>query len=128
MTVAFWCVLIMILLPIGCAGIAKFSSGKFSARQNHAPRDFLDRLEGLPRRAHNAQLNSFEAIPGFAAAVIIAHIAGVAQLVTIDVLAVLFVTTRLLYIIFYLADWAAVRSLAWLAGMALVVSLFIVSA
>ncbi|WP_268798395.1 MAPEG family protein [Pseudomonas huanghezhanensis] len=128
MTVAFWCVLIVILLPIGCAGIAKFSSGKFGARQNHNPRDFLDSLEGLPRRAHAAQLNSFEAIPGFAAAVIIAHIAGVAQLVTIDVLAVLFVTTRLLYIIFYLADWAAVRSLAWLAGMALVVSLFIVSA
>jgi uncharacterized MAPEG superfamily protein len=127
MTVAFWCVLIVILLPIVCAGIAKFSSGKFSAGHNHDPRDFLDRLEGVPRRAHNAQLNSFEAIPGFAAAVIIAHIAGVAQLVTIDVLAVLFVTTRLLYIIFYLADWAALRSLAWLAGMALVVSLFIVS-
>jgi uncharacterized MAPEG superfamily protein len=127
MTVAFWCVLIVILLPLVCTYIAKFSSGKFSGRQNHDPRDFLDRLEGFPRRAHNAQLNSFEAIPGFAAAVIIAHIAGVAQLVTIDVLAVLFVTTRLLYIIFYLADWAALRSLAWLAGLALVVSLFVVS-
>ena len=127
MTVAFWCVLIVILLPLVCTSIAKFSSGKFGGQQNHDPRDFLDRLEGLPRRAHNAQLNSFEAIPGFASAVIIAHIAGVAELVTIDVLAVLFVTTRLLYIIFYLADWAALRSLAWAAGLALVVSLFIVS-
>lgn len=127
MTVAFWCVLIVILLPIGCAGIAKFSSGKFSARHNHDPRDFLERLEGLPRRAHNAQLNSFEAIPGFAAGVIIAHVAGVAQLVTIDVLAVLFVTSRLLYIIFYLADLAALRSLAWIVGMGLVIALFGVS-
>lgn len=128
MTVAFWCVLIAILLPIICAGIAKFSSGKFRMGHNHDPRDFLDRLEGLPRRAHNAQLNSFEALPGFAAAVIIAHIAGNAQLVTIDVLAVLFITSRLLYIIFYLADLAMLRSLAWLIGMGLIIGLFGASA
>jgi uncharacterized MAPEG superfamily protein len=127
MTVAFWCVLIVILLPIVCAGIAKYSGGKFSGRQNHNPRDFLDQLEGLPRRAHAAQQNSFEAIPGFAAAVIIAHVAGGAQLVTIDVLAVLFVTSRLLYIIFYLADLAALRSAVWLIGMGLVIALFGVS-
>jgi uncharacterized MAPEG superfamily protein len=123
MTVAFWCVLVVILLPL----VAKFSSGRVSARQNHNPRDFLDQLEGLPRRAHAAQQNSFEAIPGFAAGVIIAHVAGVAQLVTIDVLAVLYVTSRLLYIIFYLADLAALRSLVWFIGLALVVALFGVS-
>ncbi|GAB7530901.1 MAPEG family protein [Pseudomonas sp. 3A(2025)] len=128
MTVAFWCVLIAILLPIICAAIAKLSSGKFNLDHNHDPRDFLDRLEGLPRRAHNAQLNSFEVLPGFAAAVIIAHIAGNAQLVTIDVLAVLFITSRLLYIIFYLADLALLRSLAWLVGMGLIIGLFGASA
>ncbi|HEX8596451.1 MAG TPA: MAPEG family protein [Pseudomonas sp.] len=128
MTVAFWCVLIAILLPIVCAGIAKFSSGKFSARQNHNPRNFLNNLEGLPARAHAAQLNSFEILPGFIASVIIAHIAGNAQLVTIDVVAVLFITSRLLYIIFYLADWAALRSMAWLLGMGLIVGLFVASA
>jgi uncharacterized MAPEG superfamily protein len=127
MTVAFWCVLIVILLPIVCAGIAKFCGGGFRMRDNHDPRDFLESLEGLPRRAHAAQQNSFEAIPGFAAGVIIAHVAGVAQLVTIDVLAVLFVTSRLLYIIFYLADLAALRSLVWFIGLALVVALFGVS-
>lgn len=128
MTVAFWCVLIAILLPILCAGIAKFGSGRFKAGHNHDPRDFLDRLEGFPRRAHNAQLNSFEILPGFAAAVIIAHIAGNAQLVTIDVLAVLFITSRLLYIIFYLADLALLRSLVWLVGMGLIIGLFGASA
>lgn len=127
MTVAFWCVLVVILLPLVCTSIAKFSSGQFGARQNHNPRDFLNNLEGLPRRAHAAQQNSFEAIPGFAAGVIIAHVAGVAQLVTIDVLAVLFVTSRLLYIIFYLADLAALRSLAWAIGLGLVIALFGVS-
>lgn len=65
--------------------------------------------------------------PAFAAAVIIAHIAGNAQLVTIDVLAVLFITSRLLYIIFT-ADLAALRSLVWLVGMGLIIALFGVSA
>jgi uncharacterized MAPEG superfamily protein len=62
------------------------------------------------------------------AAIIIAHIAGNAQLVTIDVVAVLFITSRLLYIIFYLADWAALRSVAWLVGIGLIIGLFIASA
>lgn len=128
MTVAFWCVLVAIILPIVCAGIAKFASGKFSGKHNHNPRNFLNNLEGLPARANAAQLNSFEILPGFAAAVIIAHIAGNAQLVTIDVVAVLFITSRLLYIIFYLADWAALRSVAWLVGIGLIVGLFIASA
>ena len=58
---------------------------------------------------------------------IIAHLAGTASLVTINVLAVLFVTSRLLYIICYLADWAILRSLVWAVGMALIASFFFVS-
>ena len=66
-------------------------------------------------------------LPAFAAAVIIADIVGTAQPVTIEVLAVLFVTSRLLYIICYLADWAMMRSIVWFIGMGLVVSFFFVS-
>ena len=128
MTVAFWCVLIAIFLPLICSVIAKVSSGKFRPGHNHDPRDFLDRLEGLPRRAHAAQLNGFEVLPGFAAAVIIAHIAGNAQLVTIDVLAVLYITSRLLFIIFYLADLAVLRSISFIVGLGLIVGLFVASA
>jgi len=127
MTVAFWCVLIAICLPYLCTSVAKFGSGRFGMRENHDPRAFLETLEGFAKRAHAAQLNSFEVTPAFAAAVIIAHIANVAELVTIDVLAVLFITSRLLYIICYLADWAMLRSLVWFVGMALIASFFIVS-
>ncbi|AJO81168.1 MULTISPECIES: MAPEG family protein [Pseudomonas] len=127
MTVAFWCVLIAIFLPYLCNGLAKFSGGTFGLRDNHDPRAYLERLEGFAKRAHSAQLNSFEVTPAFAAGVIIAHIANVAELVTIDVIAVLFITSRLLYIICYLADWAILRSLVWLIGMVLVASLFFVS-
>ena len=127
MTVAFWCVLIAIFLPYLCTGVAKFSGGKFGPRQNHDPRAFLDTLEGFAKRAHSAQLNSFEVTPAFAAAVIIAQLAGTAELVTINVLAVRFITSRLLYIICYLADWAMLRSLVWFVGMALIASFFFVS-
>ncbi|CRM98761.1 MAPEG family protein [Pseudomonas sp. 34 E 7] len=127
MTVAFWCVLIAIFLPYLCTGVAKFSEGKFELRHNRDPRAFLDTVGGVAKRAHNAQLNSFEVTPAFAAAVIIAHLAGTAELVTINVLAVLFITSRLLYIICYLADWAMLRSLVWIVGMALIASFFFVS-
>ena len=127
MTVAFWCVLIAIFLPYLCTGVAKFSGGKFGARQNHDPRAFLETLDGFAKRAHSAQLNSFEVTPAFAAAVIVAHLVGTAELVTVNVLAVLFITSRLLYIICYLADWAALRSLVWFVGMVLIASFFFVS-
>ena len=126
MTVALWCILIAILLPYVCTWIAKLSGG-FRLKDNHDPRGFLDNLEGVGKRANAAQLNSFEVIPAFAAAVIVAHLAGNAELVTINVLSVLFITSRLLYIICYLADWATLRSLVWFVGMALIVSFFVVS-
>lgn len=127
MTVALWCILIALFLPPLCALIAKVSSGRFGLKDNHDPRAFLDTLSGLPRRAHAAQQNSFEAFPAFAAAVLVADIVGNAEQVTQDVLGVMYITSRLLYIICYLADWAALRSLVWFAGMAIIVAFFVVS-
>lgn len=127
MTVAFWCVLIAFLLPYVCTYIAKFGGG-YRLSDNHDPRDFLDSIGGLPRRAHSAQLNGFEITPFFAAAVIIAHLTGGALQVTVDVLSILFVTSRLLYIIFYLMDWATLRSLVWFVGLMMIVGLFIAAA
>jgi len=128
MTVALWCILFALLLPPLCALIAKVSSGRFGMKDNHDPRAFLDTLSGLPRRAHAAQQNSYEAFPAFAAAVLVADIVGNAEQVTQDVLGVMYITSRLLYIICYLADWAALRSLVWFAGLALIVAFFVVSA
>ncbi|AYG46984.1 hypothetical protein DV532_22890 [Pseudomonas sp. Leaf58] len=127
MTVALWCILIALFLPPLCGLIAKVSSGRFGLKDNHDPRAFLDTLSGLPRRAHAAQQNSYEAFPAFAAAVLVADIVGNAEQVTQDVLGVMYITSRLLYIICYLADWAALRSLVWLAGAAIIVAFFVVS-
>ncbi|MBD1597336.1 MAPEG family protein [Pseudomonas typographi] len=128
MTVAYGCVLVAILLPYLCTVTAKVASGRYNRRANHDPRGFLDSLEGLPRRAHAAQLNSFEILPGFAAAVIIGHLAGGAAQGTLDALAVAFIISRLVYIACYLGDWARLRSLVWFVGLCLVVSVFFVAA
>lgn len=128
MTLAYWCVLIAIALPYLGTITAKAVSGGFSPRHNHDPRALLDSLQGLGRRANNAQLNGFEVTPAFAAAVIIAHLAGGAEQGLLDQLAVAFVVSRVLYLLCYLADWAALRSLLWFVGMGLIAALFVVAA
>ena len=85
MTLAYWCVLVAILLPYLCTATAKFTGGDYGPRANSDPRAFLAGLEGWRKRASNAQLNGFEVTPAFAAAVIIAHQAGGAgQLTTVE--------------------------------------------
>lgn len=126
MTIAYWCVLAAILLPYIWTGVAKFTSG-FRPRDNHNPREYLDRLEGPAKRAHWAQLNTFESIPGFMAAVIIAHLAAAPQ-VTVDAIAVTYIGLRLLYGVLYITDKARLRSLVWAGGVACIVALFVVSA
>lgn len=128
MTLAYWCVLVALFLPYLSTVTAKSVSGGFSPKHNHDPRALLDNLSGLGRRANNAQLNSFEVTPAFAAAVIIAHLAGGAEQALLDQLAIAFVLSRIAYLICYLADWAALRSLVWFVGMGLIVSLFVVAA
>jgi len=127
MTVAYWCVLIALFLPYLCTGLAKGLGGGFTPKHNHDPRALQATMNGPAKRANNAQLNGFEVTPAFAAAVIIAHQIGHAAQTTIDLLAIWFIVSRILYIICYLADWAPIRSLIWGVGMALIASFFFVS-
>lgn len=123
MTIAYWCVLAAIVLPYIFSLIAK-SSGRYN---NYSPREFLEKQEGYHKRAHWVQLNSYEAFPAFAAAVIIAHLCLVSQS-TIDTLAVGFIGARVLYGVAYLANKATLRSLVWGSGFACVIALFVFSA
>lgn len=128
MTTAYWCVLIALFLPYVATGAAKFFGAGFGPRANHDPRVFLAGLKGWRKRADNAQHNGFEVTPAFAAAVIIAHLAGGAEQALLDKLAIAFVLSRVVYFALYLLDWAALRSLVWFAGMGLIASFFFVSA
>ena len=121
MTTAYLCVLIAAIMPILFAAYAKFSTEGYD---NSSPREFLDKLQGKSKRAHFAHLNSFEAFPAFAAAVIIAHLAGVSQ-GQITVLAVFFIIFRILYGICYILDKHSFRSTVWAGGFFCVLWLFI---
>jgi uncharacterized MAPEG superfamily protein len=120
-TIAYWCVLVAALLPIVCAGIAK--SGMFSKPRreggydNHDPRNWLARQTDWRARANAAQANSFEALPFFIGAVIIAHQLGAHQ-GRLDILAFAFVVLRMLYIMMYVSGMATVRSAVWSLALA----------
>src|SRR5674476_1350616 len=94
-TVAYWCVLIAALLPFVCATLAKSpgfgKSRKQGGYDNNDPRGWLARQTDWQARANAAQANSFEALPLFMGAVIIAHQLGAPQ-TRLDTLAVVFVT------------------------------------
>jgi uncharacterized MAPEG superfamily protein len=124
MTIAFWCVLIAALMPFILAGISKAGDKTFN---NKRPRDWYESVTGYRKRAWWAQQNSFEALPFFAAAVIIAHVAGANQ-ATVDFIAIGFIAARVAYATCYLADLHLVRSLAWLVGIGCCIALFIVAA
>jgi uncharacterized MAPEG superfamily protein len=119
-TIAYWCVLVAAILPIICAGIAKY--GMFATApskggyDNNNPRVWLARQSDWRARANAAQANTFEALPFFFAAVIIAHMLQAAQ-TRLDILALVFIVLRMAYVIMYVADLAKARSAIWALAM-----------
>ena len=115
-TVAYWCVLIAALLPIFCAGISKWGTFRQPRREggfdNDHPRAWLAQQTDWRARANAAQANSFESLPFFIGAVIIAHQLGANQL-RLDVLAFLFIVLRLMFVMTYVAGLSTARSVLW---------------
>lgn len=128
-TIAYWCILVAAVLPIVCAGIAKYGMFSKSRRDggydNHNPRAWLAKQTDWRARANAAQANTFEALPFFFAAVIIAHQLQARQTV-VDILAFMFVVLRVAYILMYVADMAKTRSAIW--ATALLVNIWILFA
>lgn len=127
-TVAYWCVLFTALLPLLCAWLAKHQDFRKPRKQggydNADPRGWLARQEGWKARANAAQANSFEAFPFFAAAVIIAHQLDAPQ-TRLDILAVVFLTLRVIYIVMYVAGLPAARSVIWALAFLVNIGIFL---
>ena len=125
-TIAYGCILVAVLLPIVCAGLAKRSgmgkSPQDGGYDNNNPRAWMANQGEDSARANAAQANSFEALPFFIGAVIIAHQLG-AQQTLLDVLAAAFIALRVAYIALYVTDRASARSLVW--GLALLINIAI---
>lgn len=119
-SIAHWCVLIAALLPVVCAGIAK--SGGFGrpvsagGYDNRDPRAWLGRQSNWRARANAAQANSFEALPFFIGAVVMALQLGADQ-GRVDLLCAVFVLLRIAYIGLYVGGLATLRTLVWVSAM-----------
>ena len=125
MALAYWCILIAALLPYLWVGIAKASGERYD---NRNPRAWQARQDN-PRsqRANAAQLNAFEAFAPFAASVLMAQATGV-DATRIGQLALAFVVLRVLHGLFYVLGIAALRSLSWAGGIAVVTWLMLLAA
>ena len=125
MTIPFWCILAVILMPIVLAFVGGYYRGKdFGKADNKNPRAQAAQMEGAGARTYAAQANAWEAALMFTAAVLTSHLAGLsAEAATPWALA--FVVFRVLHAIFYIKDVDMARSGAFLGGLACVITLFV---
>ena len=123
MTFALWMILATSVLIYATVYYAKHDK-KYN---NSSPREFLEQQKGAKKRAYWAHQNGFEIFPLFAAAVIIAHMAGAPQ-AQIDMLAGGFVLSRIGFTFAYIMDRSTVRSLIWGLGFFCIIGLFVISA
>ncbi|MDI3353903.1 MAPEG family protein [Pseudomonas sp. UYIF39] len=116
MSIPFWCVFISALLIF----LAKIPVAKAMNDQggydNHLPRQQQAQLTGFGARALAAHQNCFEAFILFAVGVLMAHTTQTAGWL-IDLLAIIFVISRIIYLRCYWVDLAWQRSLVWSVGL-----------
>jgi uncharacterized MAPEG superfamily protein len=128
MTVPFWCVFVAGLLPYVWVGIAaRERARQFGSADNKLPRIQEAQLTGLGARAMGAHNNSFEALPFFAAAVIIAHVCNADPGWSAS-FAVAFIIARIAHGALYLADIDIMRSLSFGVAQICSIALFVLAA
>ena len=124
MTIPFWCLLVVVLVPFVLAGLAGyFKLNQLGRLDNNHPRQQAAELAGPGARAWAAQQNAWEALAVFAPAVIVAHLAGADPRLS-AMAAEGFVACRVLHAVFYVADLAALRSLIFMCGFGCCLWLF----
>lgn len=117
MTLPLWCVLISALLIfVARLPVGKAMKAEAGGYDNHHPRAQQARLTGLGARALAAHQNSLEAFPLFASGVLVATVTQSGGLL-VNLLAVVFVIARALFIVFYCTDKPSLRSLSWFVGL-----------
>ena len=109
--------LILAVVQIGWAAMAR--TAELGVKWNAGPRDGESPPPGkLAGRLIRAQANLFETLPIFAAAVIMAHIAGKDGQMLTFVGAHLYFFGRLIYLPLYAFGVPYIRTLAWLVAFA----------
>ena len=120
MTTPLWCLMIVALLPyvLSTAG-GYFKMRQFGTIDNKQPRVQAAQLEGVGARALGAQNNAWEALGFFTAVLAVLHFANpeAARTSTAANLSLVFLATRVLHPILYLANLDIARSSVFLVGL-----------
>ena len=128
MTIALFCILLAAIMPIVCAGLAKGRdmtvSHKDGGYDNRNPRDWIAKQQGFKKWAQSAQENCWEALPFFAASVIVSHMLGVIGWLP-NALAVAFIMLRVIYVALYVTGKQRARSLVWVAAFFVNAAIFL---
>jgi uncharacterized MAPEG superfamily protein len=124
MAVHLWCIVAAWILVYSSKLPVAAAMQRAGGYDNRHPRAQQATLTGWGARAVAAHLNGFETFAPFAAAVLVAHLAGGSpQLV--DALAVTFVVSRLVYVTCYLTNLSTLRSTVWSVGFLVTLALFL---
>ncbi|MBP8006049.1 MAG: MAPEG family protein [Acinetobacter sp.] len=118
-------IIVACLLPYVFTLIAK-SKGGFQAKDNHNPREFLARATGLSARANAVQQNSFESLPLFIAAILMAEYMVIPERFILT-LGWAYIVFRVIYGICYLANLATLRSIIWFFSLLCPIFLFVIT-
>ena len=121
MTIAFYCVVIGLLITIILAGITKRNNEVHYYNESH--RNQIAHITEKSKNAYNAEQNHYETFPMFAIAVLAAHWLNHDQAI-IDLLAIIFIFARVLHATFYLTNNGSLRSVSYLVGLACTIALF----
>ena len=118
-------IIIACLLPYVFAVVAKMAGG-FKREDNQNPREFLAKTTGLAARANAVQQNSFESLPLFLTAILMAEYMVVPEYFILR-LGWAYIILRVIYGICYLSNWATLRSIVWFLSLLCPIFLLIVT-
>jgi uncharacterized MAPEG superfamily protein len=128
MTTPFWCLIIVIFIPLVLAGIGGSFRGKaFGTADNKEPRAQAAKLEGAGGRIYAAQENAWEAAIMFSVAVITTHLAGLAPSEAAP-FTIAFVVLRVIHAVCYVKDIDKIRSASFILGLVCMITLFVKAA
>lgn len=118
-----WLMLIACLFPYLFSKIALYYSGYDVKQHGGNPRSHLNQSTGIASRANAVQQNSFEILPIFLSALMMAEYLVINDRIVL-ILGVAFLILRTCYAICYLLDYPRLRSLFWSMALACPLALF----
>jgi uncharacterized MAPEG superfamily protein len=115
MTTLIICLLIAVILPYLVKIPLSYAMHQAGGYDNHHPRAQQTTLQGFGARAVGAHQNGFESLIVFSTAALTA-IATQQVTYAVQVLAIIYIVSRIIYNLLYLMNWATLRTTIWSLG------------